>query len=224
MIEYILNSEEKYRILRFLFERPDWVFSQSEIARELKIPKSTAQRALKALFEQNIVREIKKMRRKVNIYQLNKKNYIVKDLLEPLFEKERTIIIEKSKLFCQKIGSIMKNKNFQNIVKAVILFGSAARGEMKPISDVDMAIITKDNLKPAQRMSLIKAVEKTKAEFLDKDSIIFSAQYFSKSEFDRRSEIDADVDDTGWIIEKDPYIRSIYDGGIFVFGDIDEVL
>lgn len=224
MIEYILNSENNVKILRFLFDRTDWIFSQSEIARELKIPKTTAQRALKALSEQNILREIKK-KGKINIYQLNKKNYIVKDLLEPLFEKEEKIIMEKSKQFCQKLKNAMKSKNFQNLVKAVILFGSAARDEMKPTSDVDLAIITKDNLKPAQRMSLIKAVEKTRAEFLEKDSIIFSAQYFSKSEFDRRSEWDsADVDDTGQIINKDPYIRSIYDGGIFIFGDIDEVL
>lgn len=224
MIEYILNSEEKGRILKFLFARHDWIFSQSEIARELKIPKTTAQRALKALAEQNIIREIKK-KGKINIYQLNKKNYIVRDLLEPLFEKEEKIIMEKSKQFCQKLKNAMKNKNFQNVIKAVILFGSAAHGEMKPISDVDLAIITKDNLKPAQRMFLLKAVEKTRAEFLEKDSIIFSAQYFSKSEFDRRSEWDSeDVDDNGEIISKDPYIRSIYDGGIFVFGDIDEVL
>jgi|GEM_PF-3257013 len=224
MIEYILNSENNVKILRFLFDRTDWIFSQSEIARELKIPKTTAQRALKTLSEQNILREIKK-KGKINIYQLNKKNYIVKDLLEPFFEKEKTIIIEKSKRFCQKIKNAMKSKNFQNLVKAVILFGSAARDEMKPTSDVDLAIITKDNLKLAQRMSLLKAVEKTRAEFLEKDSIIFSAQYFSKSEFDRRSERDsADVDDNGRIINKDPYIRSIYDGGIFIFGDIDEVL
>ncbi len=212
MIEYILSSEEKGRILKFLFARHDWIFSQSEIARELKIPKTTTQRALKMLAEQNIIREIKK-KGKINIYQLNKKNYIVRDLLEPLFEKEETIIMEKSKQFCQKLKNAMKSKNFQDLIKTVILFGSGARDEMRPTSDVDLLILTKDKINPSQKMSLIKAVEKAKAGFLKEDSIIFSVQYFAKKEFVRRSE---DF--------RDPYMKTIFDRFACVFGDIDEVL
>lgn len=206
MIEYILNSENNTKILRFLFERPDWIFSQSEIARELKIPKTTAQRALKTLSEQNILREIKK-KGKINIYQLNKKNYIVRDLLESLFKKERMIVIEKSRQF---VRNIMKYANFQNAVKAVILFGSAARGEMEPTSDVDLLIIIKDNINRLEKLILMDAIEKTKNEFLDKDGIIFSTQYLDDSDFKKKfGEL------------KDPFVKNICIDGTFVYGDIE---
>lgn len=169
MLEEILNSKPKVKILKLLVNKSDWLFSESEISRELKIPKTTTHRALKTLRDQNILREFKKAG-KIVIYQLNKDNYIIRELIEPFLKKDSEIIIKKSKEFCQKIDKL---------IKVAILFGSSSKGEMKPISDVDMALITE---KPRELKEL---TDKIKTEFLENDSIIFSTHIFTKKSLRR---------------------------------------
>ncbi len=195
MLEEILNSKPKVKILKLLVNKSDWLFSESEISRELKIPKTTTHRALKTLRDQNILREFKKAG-KIVIYQLNKDNYIIRDLIEPFLKKDSEIIIKKSKEFCQKIDKL---------IKVAILFGSSSKGEMKPISDVDMALITE---KPRELKEL---TDKIKTEFLENDSIIFSTHIFTKKEFKERYE------------KKDPLVVDIVNGYV-VFGDIEKVI
>jgi len=195
MLEEILNSKPKVKILKLLVNKSDWLFSESEISRELKIPKTTTHRALKTLREQNILREFKKAGRVV-IYQLNKDNYLIRELIEPFLKKDSEIIIKKSKEFCQKINKV---------VKVAILFGSSSKGEMKPISDVDIALITE---KPKELQEL---ADKIKTEFLENDSIIFSTQIFTKKEFKQRYK------------NKDPLVVDIVNGYV-IFGDIEEVI
>jgi len=195
MLEEILNSKPKVKILKLLVNRSDWLFNESEISRELKIPKTTTHRALKTLREQNILREFKKTGRVV-IYQLNEDNYLIRELIEPFLKKDNEIIIKKSKEFCQKIGKL---------IKVAILFGSSSRGEMKPISDVDIALITENS------QELQKIVSKIKTEFLENDSIIFSTHIFTKKDFKKRYE------------KKDPLVVDIVNGYV-IFGDIEEVI
>jgi len=195
MLEEILNSKPKVKILKLLVNKSDWLFSESEISRELKIPKTTTHRALKTLREQNILREFKKAGRVV-IYQLNKDNYLIRELIEPFLKKDSEIIIKKSKEFCQKINKM---------IKVAILFGASSRGEMKPISDVDIALITE---KPKELQEL---ADKIKTEFLENDSIIFSTQIFTKKEFKQRYK------------NKDPLVVDIVNGYV-IFGDIEEVI
>lgn len=195
MLEEILNSKPKVKILKLLVNKSDWLFSESEISRELKIPKTTTHRALKTLRDQNILREFKKAG-KIVIYQLNKDNYIIRELIEPFLKKDSEIIIKKSKEFCQKIDKL---------IKVAILFGSSSKGEMKPISDVDMALITE---KPRELKEL---TDKIKTEFLENDSIIFSTHIFTKKEFKERYE------------KKDPLVVDIVNGYV-VFGDIEKVI
>ena len=195
MLEEILNSKPKVKILKLLVNKSDWLFSESEISRELKIPKTTTHRALKTLREQNILREFKKAGRVV-IYQLNKDNYLIRELIEPFLKKDSEIIIKKSREFCQKINKL---------IKVAILFGSSSRGEMKPISDVDIALVTE---KPKELQEL---VNKIKTEFLENDSIIFSTHIFTKKEFKQRYK------------NKDPLVVDIVNGYV-IFGDIEEVI
>jgi predicted nucleotidyltransferase len=195
MLEYILNSRPKIKILKLLFDRSEWIFTESEIARELSLPKATTHRALKFLRDQNIVRELKKSGRLL-VFQLNKDNYIVKELLEPIIKKDNIIIEEKAKGFSKKI------KEFVDIV---ILFGSSIKGELKPTSDIDLALVTDDPKK------LESIVNKLKTEYLEKQSIIFSTHVFDKKDFKKR------------YAKQDPLIREIANGKI-IYGDIEEVI
>jgi predicted nucleotidyltransferase len=195
MLEYVLNSFQKVKILKLLVNRPEWIFSESEIARELSIPKATVHRALKALRDQNILIEFKKTGRNV-VFQLNKSNYLVKKIIEPMLKKDCEIVKEKSKEFCEKL---------KDLVDVAIIFGSAIRGEMTPTSDVDLALISK---KPKE---LEKLATKLKLEYLKNESLIFTTHIFTKEEFRKK------------YMEKNPLVLDMINGEV-IKGDLDEVI
>ena len=167
MLNHILNSGQKVNILRLLITRQDWIFSESEISRELKAPKATIHRQIKQLVGSNILKGFKKGN--TIVYKINKDSLVVQELLEPLFKKEYVVFIEKAKQFCKKLKG----------VKVGIVFGSAAKKDMKPTSDIDIAIIS-DNTKS------IRNLEQLKADYLEKYSIIFSTHIFSTKVFKER--------------------------------------
>lgn len=192
MLEYILNSSIRVKILQLMVRRQDWLFSESEISRELKEPKTTVHRQIKLLRDYNLLLNYKKGNN--TVYRLNEKNYIVKKMLEPLFLEEDKAVIELSKEFCNKVAK-------SNLC---ILFGSAPKGQMKPTSDADIAIISKNRLDKA-------SIEKCKQHFLENFGLIFSVHTFQQKEFKKRYD------------KRDPYILEIVNGKILT-GDIDEVL
>ncbi len=194
VIEKILNSEIKIRVLKLLVNRPEWLFTEAEISRELSIPKSSVHRAVKSFVDQSIVNEYKKTNKNI-ILQLNTKHFIVKEMIEPLLKKDSEILFEKSKEFCEKI---------KRYIIAAVVFGSAL-DKQEPTSDIDLAIITE---KPKE---LEIAIGKLKVEYIKEENIIFSTHIFEKNEFKRKYR------------EKNPLVMDIVNGKI-IFGDIDDVI
>jgi len=195
MLEKILNSEVKVKILKLLVDRPKWIFTESEISREISVPKTTTHRALKKLRDQNIIREFKKAGRVV-IFQLNKDNYVVRELIEPIIESDNKIIFKKTKEFC---------KELKKYFDVAILFGSVIKGQIEPTSDIDIALITKDIGK------LDHEIEKLKLKYLEDDELIVSTKIFGIKEFKKRYE------------KNDPLIKEILLGKI-IFGNLEEVV
>ncbi len=167
MLEHILNSRQRVRILQLLIKGQDWIFSESDIWRELKEPKATIHRQIKSLVESGILISYKKGKSKV--YRLNKKNHIVDGLLEPLFKKEDKIMLGVAESFCKKI----------KWAEVCVVFGSASKGTMKPTSDIDIALVAD---KPANT----KLLEDLKAEFLETKGVIFSTHLFKAGDFRKR--------------------------------------
>jgi len=194
MIEEILNSKPKVKILQILANRSEWIFSESEIAREIKMPKATVHRALKNLRDQNIITEFNKAGR-IILYRLNTSNYIIRELLEPLLKKDFSIIEEKAMDFARKIKT----------PATVIIFGSAVRNELKPTSDIDLAVVT------GNKKSVEKETNELKIKYLEKEGIIFSTHIFDKKEFKKRYN------------KKDPLIRDIANGKV-ILGNIDDII
>lgn len=194
MLEYILNSRHKVRILRLLATRPEWIFSLSEISRELGIPKNSTGRSIKPLAEYNILREFKKG--KSTVYQINRNNYIAKDMLLPLFYNEEAYPINAAREFCQKL----KGK-----VSVGIVFGSAAKKKMQPTSDIDIALILK------HPKAIEGDIEELKEKYFRDKGIILSVHTYATDEFKKRYS------------KKDPHISDIV-GGVAVFGSIEEVI
>lgn len=201
MLEYVLDSRPKVLILRLLAERRDWIFSLSEISRELKVPKNTISRSIKPLVEYNILREFKKG--KSTVFQLNKNNYIVEQIIVPLFNVESQYPFKKASEFCYLL---ITKRLFKRFFSVVILFGSASEGKMTPTSDIDIALIMKE-----EPRSLKKDIEALKSKYFKEEGLIFSVNIFNPEEFKMR------------YAKKDPLIMNIANGKI-IYGDIDEVI
>lgn len=196
MLEYIFDSRSKVLILRLLVARQEWIFSLSEVSRELGIPKSTISRNMKPLAGYGIIREFKKGT--TTVFQLNLGNYIVGQLIIPLFAKEMAYPVKKAHEFCSAL---------KEHALIAIIFGSAAEGTMTPTSDIDIALISHN--KSAKIVE--KVAEELKSKYLEEEGLIFSVHTFGPSDFKKR------------YAKKDPLIVNIVNGKA-IFGDIEKMI
>jgi predicted nucleotidyltransferase len=193
MLEEVFGSKINVAVLRLLVMRPEWIFSESEIARELGVPKATLHRKMKKLAETGVVLRYKKG--KTVIYRLDEKNYIVKTILLPMFKRELESPLKVAKEFSGELNTL---------IRVAVVFGSAAKGNMKPWSDIDIALIT-DNPK-----KLEKKLNEIKTKYLEQKGAIISTHIFDTNDFRHR-------------YKKDPHIKDIANGKV-VFGNLDALI
>ncbi|MCX5778649.1 MAG: nucleotidyltransferase domain-containing protein [Elusimicrobia bacterium] len=131
-LDTIFSQPTKVRLLRFLFEtRPE--MTGRELARFSKISHMQVYRNLDDLNAHGIV--IKKRVGGAYVFSLNEKNVLVKDVLHTLFQKEGKLLDDVLKaIFLEKTSNML----------SVVVFGSSAKGEERPASDVDIFILTKN--------------------------------------------------------------------------------
>ena len=132
LIEDILGSRNKIKIVRFLIKHKNWEFNITELSKDLGINKGNISNLVKELGKNNILTINKKG--KILLFKLAD-NHFVKDILEPLFNKEDSFF----ELYTNKIKNICKKD--KNII-SVILYGSVARDKATLKSDIDILIIT----------------------------------------------------------------------------------
>jgi len=136
-LDGILNTEAKTKILRFLC-RTGAEWNGSQIAKEIGMTPAASHSALNELVKEGII--LMRNMGNTHVYNLREDNYIVSDLLKPLFLKEDkalSIIISiiKRNLTSSKIKGKILN---------VSLFGSVNTRQDHPTSDIDLAIIVSD--------------------------------------------------------------------------------
>lgn len=131
MIEEILDSEAKVKIMKFLSRFPDDQFQAIEIARRAELSVSRTSECLKELANKGIL-ESQKLG-KGYLFRVNRFNYISKIILE-VFEKEQRLVEIIAKDFVSRVKRLDR-------IKAVVLFGSALK-ELKIGSDVDFLVIS----------------------------------------------------------------------------------
>lgn len=132
----ILGTRSKVSVLRELVRRDDPVTGR-EAARLAHLSHRSAQQALQELLDLGVVRRREGGR--AHLYRLNHEHYLVQHALESLFRTERRSIEE---LFdrLQEALSTASQESGTEIVSAVI-FGSVARGEDRPDSDLDLLVV-----------------------------------------------------------------------------------
>jgi predicted nucleotidyltransferase len=176
-LDSILNTEVKTKILRFLcITGAEW--NGSQIAKEIGVTPAASHSALNELARQGIIA----MRNMGNthVYTLNEENYIVSDLLKPLYIREDEAL---SKI----IGIIKRNltsSNLKSKILSVSLFGSVNKGEDHSASDIDLAVIVSDAV---TKSKVEKLFEKIDASVSKKFGNVISPYINTKSEFKAKS-------------------------------------
>ena len=122
------------RVLRFLWKsREEW--SGREIARQSGLSAPSAHEALKRLYERGLVR----FRRVSNIhlYQANEENRVFQKVIVALFEAELAVNKELDRTIAETLVGRATRKG----VLSIVSFGSRARGDTAPSSDLDILIV-----------------------------------------------------------------------------------
>ena len=130
MIEEILNTVVKAKIMKLFSKFPDSQFQAGEVARMTKLSFSRTNNTLKELAGKGILEYRKKG--KGSLFGANKDNYITRIILEA-FEKEKGIVDVIAGDFVSRVKSLGKINN-------ITLFGSAV-WELNFGSDVDILVI-----------------------------------------------------------------------------------
>lgn len=145
-LEDILGKEAKIKILRSLFDKPT-SYTRKELEEETGLSTGAVHSALKDLQRNEIVAELKGKGKK-RFYKANKNgNPIVRSLSE-LFNQEKFSEREESipSHHWNRLAGVTKTlrKTLGDELLRVILFGSLARGEATPDSDIDLLIVLKE--------------------------------------------------------------------------------
>jgi len=164
----ILGQKTKINILRHLaLYRKE--AATRELARETNIAAPNILKLLKELEAENIL--ISKKAGNSISYSINRSNLIVKKIILPAFNCEKNLINE--------LGSYLAT-NLNLPIVSIILFGSRARGEEEPKSDIDLAFIVKSGDEDKCEKKIINLNPKISATFGSSVApIIYSTAKFS---------------------------------------------
>jgi len=193
-LDKIIDHEVKTRILRILLKH-DTEWTGRQFAKELKISPTTANKFLKELADEGVINV--KGAGRAHLYSLNDKNYIVKNLLRPFFEKEKD-------LFSTITGLIKRVLLKTNVtIESVAIFGSVAQKAETAKSDIDILIVLHD-LKNKRKIEV--ALDKISGIILQDFQTAISPYILSKEQFKKRYK------------EKKPIINEILQSYMLVAG------
>ncbi|MEW5928422.1 MAG: nucleotidyltransferase domain-containing protein [Gemmatimonadota bacterium] len=136
-LDAILSSRSKVRLLRVLLPLDEAV-SAREAARLAGTPLAPSLRALSDLASLGALR-VTRLRGQ-HLYTVNRENPLVRDGLAPLFELEAARVSDVYARLRESLGAEMAAGS----VLTLAVYGSAARGEDRPGSDLDVLVVTRD--------------------------------------------------------------------------------
>lgn len=193
VLDSIFSQKSKIKALRCLVNCGREI-SIREVAREIKASHPNVSAILTELKSEGIVRS-SRVGRSV-IYSLNDGHYLVEEIIKPVFVAER---MAKKRMFARIKDSI--NFNFESI----ILFGSILRGEEKPTSDIDLAVIVKNSENTDEIEQKINALNPIMTKEFGN---VLSPIVFKKNDFVKK------------IKNNNPLVRDIVKNGEIVAGKL----
>jgi predicted nucleotidyltransferase len=191
VLDTIWGEALAMRILRYLC-RASGAHTGRAIGQAVQLSHSAVHRALQPLTVREIV-EAEPQGRAI-LYRLNEEHWLVQTGLRPLFDAELS--------FFPRLGEAIQ-RAAEVPLRSVILFGSVARGDARPDSDIDLLCLT---MTPATRETaethLLSAAPALRRQFGRRISCLV----WSAAEFTRRSKSD------------DPLVRDILNTGDAIAG------
>ena len=165
-------------------------FSGNEVARVSGMHPRSAFKALTLLEELGIVK--RQIGGRDHIFSLNREHFLFQEAILKVFEAENKFKEE----IIKTLASILKKQ-----VYSAVIFGSAARKEEKPLSDLDVCCIVDNQFYGVQVKSLLDK----KSQMLNKKfGVKVAPIIFLKTQFIRK--------------RKSKLIKSIVDEGILITG------
>ena len=167
LLDHMLDSKSKIRILRLLFRFPEREFTEREIARQIQMSPNTVNLALNDLRKTNVF--IYKRIARTHSYRCDADSVLF-PLFKELFEQERQMR--------EELLTLLKNE--LKGVGTCILFGSFAREEERFDSDLDLLIVTENKDKTEEK------VECLAEELLRRFSITLTPMILSSRELNEK--------------------------------------
>ena len=145
------------KLLRAVFALPtDMGRSGRDLARRAGVSHPRAHEVLADLAEQGLV-AVQRLPR-TDLYRLNRQ-HVLTERLGTLFEVE-------SKLKFELLALVARELKVRRLpIEEARIFGSAARGEMTPTSDVDLAVVTSRESVPAVEAAALEIAEAARERF-----------------------------------------------------------
>jgi predicted nucleotidyltransferase/predicted transcriptional regulator len=191
-LDDVFGNPNNVRVLRHMILYPSPVITGRGIARELGMSHATCIRSLNNLVDLGIL-----SRKRVGssaTYEIAEASALLNDILEPAFKEESRLL---QGLVDTMLGGI-KGK-----VLTAYLFGSVARGEDTPSSDVDLLVIVKQ---PGDKPSVEKALARNREQAYKRYRVGVSTITYDYEEFKKMK------------VQKHPLVKEFVKEGILLSG------
>lgn len=197
-LDDLLAQKSKLKILRHL-SNTNLEMSGRQIASDIGMSPWACHQALKELSAQGVV--LMRNVGNTHLFRINERNYLVAEVLIPLFEAEKGLLDAA-------ISEIVQG--LEDRITSIVLYGSIARGEEKPSSDFDILVLvpTSNDKKSAEDSFAAK-----NDYFVSRFGNVLSPLILSARKFQERYR------------GGDPLIREIVNTGRAIYGEsISEVI
>ncbi|MDP6626434.1 MAG: nucleotidyltransferase domain-containing protein, partial [Methanopyri archaeon] len=134
ILDEVLSTRTRVRVIRALSVHPDHWFSVSELAEDVGLHRVPTSRSIDELEEIGAVECERKGR--VRLCRINTTNRFVRSLLIPLFVNEHLSVDKALEEFIQAL-----DPHDHPAIRAVLLYGSASTGRMSFNSDLDVLVV-----------------------------------------------------------------------------------
>lgn len=191
-LEQILGNKTKIGVLRVLCQFPDKIWTEREIAKYIEVYNTTVLDNMQDLVNFGIV--IIGMHGRAKTVRVNKKNFVFKYVLYPLFETEKRTI----EALISSLKSLINKKE----TKLFLFYGSIVEHKEMPTSDIDLLIITYNKEKAEEQ------IIKRQSEIVEQFGNEFSITIWSVEEFKKK--------------KNSPFLQTAKKNGIVLYGDWNE--
>jgi len=171
-LDDILGNRVQVKLIRVLV-RTKGSFTGRELARLIGYSQNQTRLALEELERNGVV--VRQSAGRSYLYSADNENILIKDFLEAGFGLEDALLDRMAGVYLEEVG--------RDLV-SVVLFGSVAKGEEKPESDIDLVVVVRDKAD-------LKVVEDRVAEASAKVTRRFGNQATAivarKSDYERKT-------------------------------------